>query len=318
MPSSEYCVTICNQTRPESMTTFGLSAEVLYRRLELAAQEVALAELGRSLAGGTPVALRVVCQGQISSSGRQRLITCRAEVRREDGALVAARDIPMGSVLLMETRALVEALSGHCNIFLPGERATSVLYANSGEVPELPEFRYILPECDGSVNAREAMLTPVAGTVISQLVALTETAEQRAFAVGVVGPGGVPVVTDILVPPGAAEGAGPATVQFSPEDWAFAQDAAADLGAPFRILGTAHTHPFGLIAASPTDWDLMMWAAGAEGLHVIAANVGGQQPTAAGYRWISGSLQQVNLHIEDATETELVPEDEEAVKSCLG
>ncbi|MCE5237126.1 hypothetical protein LLH23_01365 [bacterium] len=309
-------VTIHNQTNPDVATTFLMAPEVLWRRLELAAQGVALEELGSSLAGGTPLQLRVACQGQTTASGRLRLVTCRIEVRASDGTVATARDLPMSAVLLMETKALVEALSSHHNIFLPGDRATAALYVDQQAVPEVPVFDYVLPDCDYSVKAREAMLTAQAGAVISQLVAMTDEAEQRAFSVGVLGPGGVPVVTDVIVPPGAAEGAGAATVQFSPEDWAYAQDSVAAMGPPFRILGPCHTHPYGLIAPSPMDWDLCLWSAGAEGLFIIAASVG-QQPTAAGFRWINGSLQQVNLHIEAGPETEPVTDDQE-VESCLG
>ena len=320
MADAGFHITIFNQTRSDVATNFPMDPQVLYRRLELAAQEVALENLGGSVAGGTPLELRVSCHGQVTSTGRQRVVTCRVEVRATDGTVVGARDIPIGSVLLMETKALVEALGNHHNIFLPGERATSHLYVQDGAMPEVPVFNYTLPECDYSVTATEAMLTARAGAVISQLVALTDEAEQRAFAVGVLGPGNVPVVTEVIVPPGVGDNAGPATVQFSPDDWAFAQDTVAALGPPFRLLGPCHTHPYGLISPSPMDWDLCLWSAGAEGLFIIAAQVG-RQATAAGYRWISGSLKQVNLHIEDGQDAEALPQDEpdeEEVKSCLG
>jgi hypothetical protein len=307
--------TVFNLSRPGVATTFPLPDEVFLRRVELAAQQVPLPYLGTTLAGGSELRLRATCLGQTGTSGRMRLATCRVEALAADDTLVAARDIPMSAILLMEAQALVEALSAHHNIFLPGERAATHLYATDGALPELPEFTYLVPECDLSVTATEATLTARAGAIISEMASLTSEAEQRAFAVGCLGVGAVPMVTDVIIPPGEAEGAGPATVQFSPEDWAYAQDVVAALGPPFRILGPCHTHPYGGVTPSPVDWDLFMWSAGAEGLFVIAGAVG-RQATAAGYRWINGSLQQVNLQVEDADEAVDAPDQE--VRACRG
>lgn len=314
MTEPKFHVTTFNVERRDIAVLYPLSQEVFWRRIELAGQELALSCLGTTLSGGTRVKLEAVCIGRPGQFEGLTIEGCQLSVVGSEGVVVAAGTVSTGGLLALETQALADALALQHNLFRPGEHAATQLQYSLESLPEAPDLSYLLPECDRSVTAKAPLLTVRAAEVIGQLVERAGDAEQRGFSIGVVGPGGVPVVTDVLLPPWAAEG-GKAAVEFSPDDWAYALDAVAALGAPFRILGPCHTHPYGMLSPSAVDWDLLLWSVGAEGLAVIAAQVG-SQPTAAGYRWIGGSLQRVPLQVEESEPVEAAGSEE--VDACHG
>lgn len=313
MPAeSGFRVTTVNVDRPGVAIIGPLDSKVWGRRTELAAQGCVLPELGRSIAGGTPLQLQVKCFG--GRQGAAGLLVDGIEVSalRESGVCMGQHEVLSGSILALETQALADCLALHMStLFRAGERAMSHLYyEDSQSLPPPAVFEFTMPECDLSVGVTHPTILARAGAVISEMIQATEEVEQRGFAVGVLGPGSVAVVTDVVVPPHEAEGAGQATVQFSAEDWMYAEDIVAGLGEPFRILGTCHTHPHGAITPSAFDWDVFTWAAGAEGLHLIGGNVGGRA-SVGGFQWVQGSLEQVKIEIERAGLQEPVAHEEQ-------
>jgi hypothetical protein len=290
----EYRLQTLSLDRTSVVVMHPLPAELVERRVELAAQHLALAHLGTGLEGGAKVAIQAEWQGETGDTG-VRLDGCDVRVTTADGQELVSETIAPATVFLLETQALIDALSLHHNIFRPGERAASFLVQEGSEPLAPMEFKYTAPEYDAAVTVSDATLAPRASTIIADLTTRNESAEQHAFALGVLGPGGVPLVTDIAVPPEPPE-AQAATVDFTPEDWSFAREAVAELGPPFRILGPLHTHPAGAIRPSPEDWELFLWGGDAASLFIIAAMVG-KRPVAVGYRW-AGTLTQVKLDVQ--------------------
>lgn len=298
MSAATFRVTTLNLSREHTAVIYPLSPEVFWRRVEITAQGLALQALGQGLPGGGQLRMQAACIGHPDRTGGMRIESMEISVCHRGEQVEQAR-VEVSRILALETRALVDALALHHNIFRHGDRAICQLGYTANALPAPAGFSYLLPECDPALEAEGACLTARAAEVIGYLVRQTDDTEQRAFAVGVLGRSGVPLVTDVIVPAGAAEGASRAGVDFSPEDWAWAQQAVDDLGPPFRILGPCHTHPYGALAPSAVDWELFTWAGGADALFIIAAQVG-RQPVAAGYRWIAGSLEQVDLRVEAA------------------
>lgn len=285
--------------RSDVKVSYPLEPERLERRIELWGQDVALSGLGARLQPGECATL--LAHWHTRPAGKlHHLAAAEITVTDPAGDVVATDEVTLGQVFLLETQATVRALSSQHYVFRAGERAASFVYADAPPVDL--SFTYRLPTCDRSINWEGAMLSGSAAAIVGALVRDADEVERRAFAVGAIGPSGGCIVTDVLVPPGAGE-AEPAAVDFDPADWAFAQDAVARIGEPFRLLGPLHTHPPGSLTPSPDDWDLFTWCGDAGSLYIIASMVGGQ-PTAAAYRWTRGSLRQVDLRVEDAVVAE--------------
>ncbi len=302
---TEYTIHTTNVDRRSVRLTYPIEAERVERRVELAAQGVALGLLDEGLTGGDLVHISALWQARPIDPAFN-LAACTLTVTDATGRQLAEEEVLAGEMFLLETQAALNALSTQHYVFRPGERAVSFLYFEGDAPPAEMTFNYRLPLYDEAISGEEATISATAAGVIGALVQDDGGVEQRAFAVGAIGPKGGCVVTDVLVPPGQGE-AEAATVDFSAGDWAFAQDAVAHMGDPFRILGPMHTHPPGSLTPSPDDWELFQWAGDAASLFVIASMVQGQ-PIAAAYRWRRGSLSQVDLHVEQVP-THAVPEE---------
>ncbi len=304
-----FSIQTTNLDREKNIVLYTRETRMVERRAELAAQGVAVDQLGDAIEGGAELSLRIEWETKPAASLGFALEACQITVSTEEQeAPLLTERIPTSEIFLLETQQLIDALAVSHNIYRAGERASSVLYCAATEPPDPLDFQYTAPAYDPTVTAEDATMTSRAAEVIGSMVAETKDGEQRGFAIGILGPRGVPVVTDVIVPPNQEPGR-QTTVDFSPEDWFLAQEAVREMGSPFRILGPMHTHPPGSLKPSPDDWDVFLWGGDASSLFILAAAVG-RQPVAAGYRWVRGTLERVGLTVEAADEAERVVEQE--------